>query len=109
MNDPEIKEMLDGILREAKPLKLSDVGYRGMVSILPIPYERVMKEAITLRRKKIALNRQEAIERAYDFLLHLATKGEYERSGEVFVERETMRCKAFCWAPDKTLAVMEGG
>ncbi len=105
MKDPELAETLRNMAKTYKPEALDEVGYKGLVSILAIPLERVMDEAITLRRKRIALNRREALEGAYDYLLNLATKGEYERSGEVYIDRDIGKCRAFCWVPDKTLAV----
>lgn len=103
MYDPELRQIAEGILAEIKPHPLEEVGYKGQVAILHIGQERLMQEAVILRRKRIALNRSEAIEGAYDYLLHLATKGEYERTGEVWLDKENERASAFCSSPDVLL------
>lgn len=103
--DDELKELADTILMREKPVDLPDVGYKGHFAVLNIALPRLMQEAVTLRRKKVALNRTEAVEGAYDYLLHLATKGEYERTGEVWVDKTHNRATAFCAAPEDLLLV----
>lgn len=81
---------------ERDPRDIATVGYKGRVNILKVDYPALIREAAALRRNRIALNRAEAVEGAFDLLLHKATRGEWERTGEVHLDRDAERARAFC-------------
>ena len=92
----ELQKLGLNMLHRVKPESLADAGYKGAVAILGVPLPRLMREAVVLRRRKIALNRAEAVEGAFDYILHLATKGKYDRTGEVWLDKEGGEARAFC-------------
>lgn len=89
---------------EKTPKELSTVGYKGHVAILKGPYKKVVAEAIKLRLSGAALNRAEAAEEAFDAHLKEATEGEWERTGEVHLDRNAGVARAFCVHLENLLA-----
>ena len=75
---------------------LESVGYKGTFAILRGPYDKIMEEAIKLRRENIADCRSQALELSFDAHLKRATDGDWMRTGEVHVDRHEGVVRAFC-------------
>lgn len=103
----EAEEALPSYRRS--PQDIASVGYKGRVNILRVPYDPLMREAIRLRRAGVALGRAEAVEIAYDTVLRKATDGEWERTGEVHLDRTNKRARAFCSSGGGTPQLVGGG
>lgn len=93
---------------DKEPRDIATVGYKGRVSILKQDYPAVMREAVNLRRKGVALSRAEAVEDAFDLLLRKAAP-EWERTGEVHLDREANRARAFCSSGGGVPQLIGGG
>lgn len=96
-----LRKIVRDVCREVLPLTtckdLSEVPLNG--AFLKFAYKDVMRDAVMLRRKGYAPNRANALEQAYDFALAKATKNEWIRTGEVFIDKimpETTCIRAFC-------------
>ena len=89
-----MREVFDEV-SDARCKTLLEAGIRGSV-YLHQDYERCMREACQMRRVGLANNRAEALEMSYDYLVQLATKGNWTRVGEVFIDRDHNRVSAVC-------------
>lgn len=63
---------------------------------LQIGLDKIMEQAVPVRRKSMASSRADAIEMSFDYLLNQVTKGEWVRAGEVHIDRELKVCEALC-------------
>lgn len=100
----EVTELCENVT--CKPLSES---FSVTSMILSMNHEPVMKDACYLRRKGLADSRAEALEGAFDFALAKAMKNTWIRTGEIFVDRETKRIRAFCVSQEELKAAQKEG
>lgn len=96
-----MREIAEEVLPTTTCNNLPEAGFGAVCSILSVDYDSTMNDACHLRRKGMAPSRASALEQAYDFALAKGTRNGWVRTGEVFVDRQNDRIRAFCVANEE--------